>query len=424
MPSFDWRMGFLLGAIVSPTDAVAASSVAKKIGLPKRIVDLLEGESLLNDATGLLALEFGVDMIVHGTTPTVSEGLLRLLWLFAGGVGVGLLFGVAVVWFEKWVDDGPVEIALSFIAAYGAYLAGEAVHSSGVVSVVVCGLYLSRKSATFFSPQVRLQANAVWDALEFLLNGLVFLMLGLQLPSVLAGIREYSHVRLVLYGLAFSLVLIALRLVWMYPAARAAHFLRTHLQHQKEPMPSPASIFMVGWTGMRGVVALAAASSLPYSLGNGQVFAQRNMIVFLTFSVILVTLVVQGITLPAVVKLLKLGGTAAEGCDEGEARRLLLRRALKYLQDCRSTDDSSLSHAYDDLLHQYGHRLESIQDCGPGMPAQDVHERTMANVILETVRVEREELIELRESGRVGAEVYRALERELDLSETRFSSGV
>ncbi|MGI4855114.1 MAG: Na+/H+ antiporter [Janthinobacterium lividum] len=424
MPSFDWRVGFLLGAIVSPTDAVAASSVAKKIGLPKRIVDLLEGESLLNDATGLLALEFGVDMIVNGTTPTVTEGLFRLLWLFAGGVGVGLLFAVAVVWFEKWVDDGPVEIALSFIVAYGAYLAGEAVHSSGVISVVVCGLYLSRKSATFFSPQVRLQVSAVWEAFEFLLNGLVFLLIGLQLPTVLSGIREYSHTRLFLYGLGFSLVLIALRLVWMYPAARAGHFLRTHLQHQREPVPTARGVFLLGWTGMRGVVALAAASSLPYTLGNGQPFAQRNMIVFLTFCVILVTLVVQGITLPAVVSMLKLGSAKQEGCDEGEARRLLLRRALDYLQDCRATDEPGLQHAYDDLLHQYHHRLESIVDCGPGMPAQDVHARTMVHVMVETVRVEREELLQLREDGRVDESVYRALERELDLSESRFSSGV
>lgn len=424
MPSFDWRMGFLLGAIVSPTDAVAASSVAKKIGLPKRIVDLLEGESLLNDATGLLALQFGVGMIVHGTAPTLVEGSLRLLWLFAGGAGVGLLFAVAVVWFEKWIDDGPVEIALSFITAYGAYLAGEAVHSSGVISVVVCGLYLSRKSATFFSPQVRLQASAVWEALEFLLNGFVFLLLGLQLPAVLAGIREYSHARLLVYGVAFSLILIALRLVWMYPAARAAYFLRTHLQHQDEAKPTARGVFLVGWTGMRGVVALAAASSLPYTLGNGQPFAQRNMIVYLTFCVILVTLVVQGVTLPAVVRLLKLGAGQQEGCDEGEARRLLLRRALEYLQDCRTIDEPGLQHAYDDLLHQYGHRLESIVDCGPGVPAQDVHARTMAHVMLETVRVEREELITLRESGRVDEGIYRTLERELDLSESRFASGV
>ena len=424
LPSFDWRVGFLLGAVVSPTDAVAATSIAKKIGMPKRILDILEGESLINDATGLLALEFGVSMLVDGSTPTVSEGLLRLLWLFAGGVGVGLLCGVVVVWFEKWVDDGPVEIALSFIVAYGAYLAGEAVHTSGIIAVVVCGLFLSRKSATFFSPDVRLQATAVWDAVEFLLNGLVFLLLGLQLPAAVAGIRGYSHLRVILYGLAFSAVLIALRLIWMYPAARVTWRIRRHFLHQEDPSPNPRSIFVIGWTGMRGVVALAAASSLPYTLKNGEVFAQRNMIVFLTFCVILVTLVVQGISLPAVVRLLGLGQEPAAGCDEGEARRLLLQRAIDYLTDCRTTDEPALQHAYDDLLHQYSHRLESIVDCGPGVPAEDRHARSMVSVMLETLRVEREELIQLRDAGRLDDSIYRTLQRELDLSESRFSSGV
>ena len=421
MPNFDWRIGFLLGAVVSPTDAVAATSIAKKIGMPKRVLDILEGESLINDATGLLALQFGISMLVDGTTPTVGNGLLRLLWLFGGGLGVGLLCGLVVVWFEKWVDDGPVEIALSFIVAYGSYLAGEAVHSSGVISVVVCGLYLSRKSATFFSPQVRLQTTAVWDALEFLLNGLVFLLLGLQLPSVLAGIQGYSRIRLFVYGLAFSAVLIALRLIWIYPAARVTYIIRRRIQHQQEPNPNARSVFVVGWTGMRGVVALAAASSLPYTVANGAPFAQRDMIIFLTFSVILVTLVVQGISLPAVVRLLRLRPEPTSGCDEGEARRLILRRAVEYLQACRQTDEPELQHAYDDLLHQYSHRLESIVDCGPGVPAEDRHARTMASVIFETVRVEREELLQLRDSGRLDEAVYRTLQRELDLTETRFS---
>ena len=422
LPTFDWRVGFLLGAVVSPTDAVAATSIARKIGMPKRVLDILEGESLINDASGLLALEFGVNMLLDGSTPTVGAGLLRLLWLFGGGLAVGLVCGAVVVWFEKWVDDGPVEIALSFIVAYGAYLAGEAVHSSGIISVVVCGLYLSRKSATFFSPQVRLQATAVWEALEFLLNGLVFLLLGLQLPAVMAGIRGYSHARLLLYGFAFSAVLIALRLIWIYPAARATYIIRRRLQHQNEPNPNARSVFVVGWTGMRGVVALAAASSLPYTFRNGEAFAQRNMIVFLTFSLILVTLVIQGVSLPWVVRLLRLKQDPATGCDEGEARRLLLRRAMEYLEECRATDEPALQHAYDDLLHQYGHRLESIVDCGPGIPAEDRHARTMANVILETIRVEREELLQLRDAGRMDESVYRTLQRELDLGESRFAS--
>lgn len=419
LPTFDWRIGFLLGAVVSPTDAVAATSIARKIGMPKRIVDVLEGESLLNDATGLLALEFGIDMIVNGKTPTLTEGLLRLLWLFAGGVGAGLLCGKVAVWFEKWINDGPVEIAVSFIVAYGSYLAGESIHASGVIAVVVCGLFMSRKSATFFSPAVRLQITAVWDGLEFLLNGMVFLLLGMQLPLVLKGIRGLTHMQEIVYGASFAAVLIALRMLYVFPGARVAYAVRRKFQHQVDIRASNKAVFVVGWTGMRGVVALAAANSLPYRLANGELFQQRNMIIFLTFCVILVTLVLQGLTLPAVVGLLGLQGGGSDGCDEGEARRMLIRRAMEHLKATREEDEPALQHAYDDLLHQYEHRLEFIQDCGPGVPAQDMHARSMQTIMVEALKAEREQLIELRNEGRVDETIYRALERELDLGESR-----
>lgn len=418
LPEFDWRAGFLLGAVVSTTDAMAASAIAKRIAMPKRIVDLLEGESLINDATGLLALEFGVEMMVRGTTPTLATGAWHLLWLLGGGIFVGLVTGALVSWFQKWVDDGPVQIAISLIVAYGVYLAGEAARASGVTAVVACGLYMSRKSPTYFSPTVRLQTVAVWDALEFLLNGLVFILIGLQLPYVLAGIKGYSPMQLVVYGAGFSAILIALRLLWMYPGAIIAYKIRRHLLHQPHAMPDKRSIFVLGWTGMRGVVALAAASSLPYTLDNGAPFKQRNLIVFLTFSVILVTLVLQGLTLPSLLRLLGLDSKEEPECEEGEARRILTRTVIEHLEETRKQEEDGLQHAYDDVLHQYEHRLEALADCGPGM--DDVwNSRSIEGVLLEAVQVERQELIRLRDSGRIGDETYRALERELDLSESR-----
>lgn len=167
LPGFNWQLGFLLGAVVSPTDAVATTSTARKIGMPQRVVDRLEGESLLNDATGLLALQFWVQMVVQRTTPTVGHGILVFAWLIVGGLFVGLTIGRVVTWLERWVDDGLVEIALSLIIPYAAYLVGEAVEGSGVTAVVTCGLFVNQRSSTFFSPRVRLQSLAVWDALEF-----------------------------------------------------------------------------------------------------------------------------------------------------------------------------------------------------------------------------------------------------------------
>lgn len=424
LPGFDWELGFLLGAVVSPTDAVAATSIARKVGMPQSIVDLLEGESLLNDATGLLALQFGVEMVVEGTTPTLTRGLLELTWLTLGGALVGILIGLAVSWLERWVDDGPVEIAISLVVPYAAYLAGDAVKASGVIAVVACGLLLSRQSSTFFSPGVRLQTMAVWNALEFLLNGFVFVLIGLQLPYVVAGIQGESRWALLAFGLAFSAILVLLRMFWMYPAARAAWWIRTQIGKQKYEKPGSSQVFVVGWTGMRGVVALAAANSLPLTLNDGRPFPQRSFIIFLTFFLILITLVVQGLTLPSLVRLLGLSGRDSKFCEEGDARRLLLQAAIDYLSERKkSAADKRETHLYEDLLHQYEHKIIEIDQCGPGgaMPDEVSVGLTMGHVLLETIRREREQLNLLRAGGQIGDALHRNLERELDLSESRLT---
>ncbi len=424
LPGFNWKLGFLLGAVVSPTDAVAATSIARKVGMPQRVVDLLEGESLLNDATGLLALEFGVEMVVQGTTPTVIRGVLEFAWLTIGGVLIGLAIGALVTWLEQWVDDGPVEIALSLIIPYASYLAGEAVRASGVIAVVTCGLFVSRRSSQFFSPGVRLQALAVWDALEFLLNGLVFVLIGLQLPYVVGGIQGRSKLSLLVYGLVFSTVLVGLRLAWMYPASRTAWWVRTHIVKQTYEKPPLNQVFVVGWTGMRGVVALAAANSLPFTLSDGSPFPQRSFIIFLTFSLILVTLVLQGLSLPWLVRTLGLAVRNPGFCEEGEARHLLLLAAIDFLGERKnSAKGEGEVHLYEDLLHQYKHKITEIDQCGPdgNLPQHGLTSLTLGQLLLETIRREREELNLLRASGRIGDNVHRTLERELDLSESRLT---
>ncbi len=183
-PGFDWRIGFVLGAVVATTDTIAATSIAKRVGLPKRIVDVLEGESLVNDATGLLALEFAIAIVVYGQTPTISSGVLRLVYLIVAGIAVGLILGRIVEWFEHRINDAPIEIAVSIFVPYTAYLAAEAIRGSGVLAVVAAGLYLGHKSSRFFSPPVRLQANAVWESRVVILNGVVLGVIGFQLPNV------------------------------------------------------------------------------------------------------------------------------------------------------------------------------------------------------------------------------------------------
>ena len=423
LPGFDWRLGFLLGAIVSPTDAVAATSIARKVGMPQRVVDLLEGESLINDATGLLALQFGVQMVVEHTAPSLAQGTLQFLWLAAGGVLVGVLIGFGVTWLERWVDDGPVEIALSLIVPYAAYLCADAMHASGVIAVVSCGLLVSRQSSRIFSPRVRLQTFAVWDAIEFLLNGFVFILLGLQLPHVLTGIQNQGKAGFLLYAAGFSAVLILLRLAWMYPAARASWWVRTCLVGQNYQMPGLNQVFVVGWTGMRGVVALAAANSLPLTLKDGTPFPERDFIIFLTFSVIVVTIVFQGLSLPWLIRRLGLAQIDSGVCEEGEARRLLLHAAIGFLEERgTSAGDQGERHIYEDLQHQYEHKLMEVDPCGPdGTVPEPSRGVTVERVLLETIRREREELSTLRAQGRIGDGLYRTLEHELDLSESRLA---
>ena len=419
---FDLRLGFVLGAVVATTDAIAATSIAKKIGLPQRIVDILEGESLVNDATGLLALEFAIAMVVEGRTPTVGEGLLRITFLTVAGIALGLLVAIIAEWFEHRVDDGPIEMVLSILIPYATYLAAEAIHASGVLAVVACGLYMSRKSSHFFSPSVRIQLWAVWDSFTFILNGLVFVLIGLQLPFVLAGIREYSLRQLLLYGALFSAIVILLRLIWMFPGARIANLIRRKLLHQEVAIPSNSQIFVVGWTGMRGVVALAAAISLPEQLANGADFPQRNLIIFLTFSVIFVTLVVQGLTLPPLIRWLGLAGLAGRNEEEDEARKLMIEAALQHLSAERERESGGLDEVFEEIEHRYDHRLSALKNHQQDPESDDAaHVTKYKQLLQELIQVERHTAVNLRNEGRLNDEVLRRLEHELDLSEIRLS---
>jgi len=422
-PAFDWRIGLVLGAIVAPTDAIAATSIAKRLGLPRRMVDILEGESLLNDATALLALEFGIGLLMQGHVPTFAEGFTRLCYLTLVGIGVGLLIGQIVHRIEHQLDDAPIEIVLSILTCYIAYLAADFIHASGVLSVVTCGLYLSRKSSHFFSPTVRLQAWAVWDSLTFVLNGLVFVLIGLQLHFVMGAIQDHNLRTLFVYGLSFSGFLILLRLIWMFPGAYLANVIRRSLLHQHEPMPSARSIFVVGWTGMRGVVSLAAAIALPQTLADGSPFVQRNLIIFLAFSVILVTLVLQGLTLPSLIRALGVAGSDVRS-EEQEARKIILQAALNHLEQAREKDEVAFPEIYIDVAQHYRSRLAALAE-NPDDSDSDFdphfHDR-YTELSRELLGVERQTAIQLRNRGRIGDDLLREIERELDLGEGRLKT--
>lgn len=417
---FDWRLGLVLGAVVAPTDAIAATAIARRVGLAGRIVDILEGESLINDASGLLALQFALQIVVHKRVPSLGSGLLTLGWLIAGGIGLGLLVAWIVDAIERRFDDGPIEIALSILVPYAVYLAADALHASGVLAVVACGLFLSRRSARFFSLPVRIQVWAVWQALTFVLNGLVFVLIGLQLRAILAAIRGYSFATLLIDGAIFSAMLILLRLVWTYPGAGLAYLMRTRIGGRKERPPRLREIFVVGWTGMRGVVSLAAALALPKALADGTPFPQRDLILFLTFCVIVVTLVLQGATLPALIRALGLARATGPNCEEREARRIVLEAALAYLEEAKQRDSEEFSELYDHLASHYRQRDADLRAARGGRE-HTVEHRRYIDLSRETVRVERETAVRLRNEGRINDEVLRRIEHELDLTESRWA---
>jgi CPA1 family monovalent cation:H+ antiporter len=413
---FDWRLGFVLGAVVAPTDAIAATSIARRVGLPQRIVDLLEGESLINDASGLLALQFATAILVSNQVPGVSRGILTFVWLVFGGIGLGLLVAWIVDHVEHRINDGPIEITLSILVPYAVYLAADRIHAAGVLAVVSCGLFLSRGSSSFFSPSVRIQIWSVWEALNFILNGLVFVLIGFQLPAIHAAIRRYSLSALLGDGLLFSGLLIVLRLAWVFPGARIAWFVRTRLLHQNESLPSHSNVFVLGWTGMRGVVSLAAALALPVVLADGSPFPNRDLIVFLTFCVIFVTLVLQGLTLPPLIRALGLAGASGPNCEEQEARRIVIEAVVSHLENAKESDRKEFAELYEDLTRHYSQRLARLQS------DEEDEEPDHARYIklkLEALRVERQTAIRLRDEGRINDEVLRHIERDLDLSESR-----
>ena len=431
--ALDFKSGFLLGAVVAATDAVAATSIARSLGLSPRVTGLLEGESLLNDATGLLALEFGLALLLNGTAPSVAEGSLRLIWLIAGGIGTGLLLGYIMTFVERWIEEGPLEMAVSIIVPYVAYLAAEQVRASAVLAVVACGLFLSRRSTGFLTASARLEIMSAWKALDFMLNGIVFVLIGLQLPYILAGIRGFSVWTLLSYGAVFSLMLIILRMIWIFPGAYASAWIRRIVfRTATATAPTNKNIFVVGWTGMRGVVSLAAALSLPTTLSDGTPFEQRNLILFLTFSIIFVTLVVQGLTLPPLIRRLGVGGNVEEQQEELTARFRVLSAAIASIEELRAGAEEPELHDMDDLLHRYKHRLEAITvfdrlSHSPGSPDEQTHassERHLrrSDLIRLAIAVERRTLLEMRDEGSAGDDVLRRLERELDLTETRYET--
>jgi CPA1 family monovalent cation:H+ antiporter len=419
LPNFSWAAAFVLGAIVSPTDAVAATAIAQRLGAPQRLVTIVEGESLVNDASGLVLYRFALVAVITGAFSLAQAGL-TFVWVCVGGVGVGLLVAWLYAQIERRLEDSPVEITLSFLVPFAAYIPAEALGASGVLAVVAAGLYTGRKSARIISPASRLQAESVWTLLVFLLNGLAFILIGLQLRSLL-GLVQAEHItaaELLTYGAVVSLVVILIRLLWVFPGAYLPRWLFPSIR-AREPRPPLRVVFVLGWMGMRGVVSLAAALALPLTLSSGQSFRERPLIVLLTYCVILATLVGQGLTLPALMRKLGVGSDGASDREEEVARLTSARAAVRRIDELAG-EEWATQEAVAHLRAMHEHRTHRYDGEGDADEAErDRAEDGVARRLKrEVLLAERQAVIQLRDEGAIGDGVLRRIERELDLQDT------
>ncbi len=412
-----WEAAFVLGAVVSPTDPVAATSIAGRLGAPRRVVTIVEGESLINDATALVLYKFAVAAVLTGSFSLLDASFDFFLNV-AGGLGVGLVIGWIVTWVRRRLDDPPTEITISLMTAYFAYLPAVALDVSGVVAAVTVGIYLGWHAPELVSPATRLQTFAVWETLVFVLNALLFTLLGLQFEGILDALEGDAASTLIGYGLLISVAVIAIRLMWVFPLTYVPRFLLQHVRgmHDHTPWQHP---LLVGWSGMRGAVSLAAALAIPLETEAGAPFPERDLIIFITFCVILATLVVQGLTLPWLVRRLDVREDEREH-EENEARLYATKAALERLDELERE-----AWVRDDVAERMramlGYRKRRFaarfdgEDDG-GFEKRSLNYQRLAREMLEA---QRGAVADLRRQGVIDDEVMRRVQRDLDLEDQR-----
>jgi monovalent cation/hydrogen antiporter len=415
-----WGEAFVLGAIVSPTDAVAPAEIMRRIGAPRRLVTVVEGENLTNDWTALVLYRFAVAAVVTGSFSLV-EATGKFVLTGLGGLAVGLAAGWIIKEIRSRIDDPPTEITISILSGYAAYLPAEELGFSGVIAAVTVGVYMGWHTPQLTTPVMRIQGVSVWEILTFLLNAVLFLLVGMQLPSVIDDITGYSAGQLIFWGLLVSAVVVLVRLLWGFTVPYLIRALDRRAV-QRDRRASARERLVISWTGMRGSVSLAAALAVPLETDAGAAFPARELIILLAYIVILVTLVGQGLTLGPLIDRLGVADDGSEEREEVAARVRLAEAALARIEELRGADwarDDTLDRVHG--MYEYRRRRFAAREDGGG---DHYEERTSAyqRVMFELYDAQREALIGLRNRGHISDEVRRRVERELDLEESRLFS--
>jgi CPA1 family monovalent cation:H+ antiporter len=411
-------VAFVLGAVLSPTDAVAASAIAKRMGLSPRLVTVLEGESMVNDATGLVVYTFAVAAAVSGSFQP-GEAFLQFVVVSLGGLLIGLVIGWPLAWLHRHLDDAPIEITITLLTPFAAYLLAEVARVSGVLAVLAAGLYLSRRSPRFFSSTTRLQANAVWNVLVFVLNGLLFLLIGLQLRHLLDSLGDRPLATVIGEATLVSLAVIVLRLLWVFPATYLPRWLFPRLR-ARDPYPGWRNVLIVAWTGLRGGISLAAALALPLSIQAGQPFSERDRLIALTFGVILATLVGQGLSLIPLIRWLGITSNGTPEQERQRARRAAAQAALTRLQELAGQEWVPETLLMDLRAHYEEKARHAAEHLDGTLPPHEEEMASHRRLYREIIQAERGAVIGLRDQGKIDDEVLREMERELDLEDQRF----
>ncbi len=418
VPGLPLTAALVLGAVVAPPDAVAATAVARRVGLPSRITTILQGESLVNDATAITAFKVALAAAV-GEGATWAGGIGEFLIAAVGGVGVGLVLMVPLHWLRTHLTEALLQNTLSLLIPFVAYAVAEQVHASGVLAVVVVALYLGHR-AWEVDFATRLQEEAVWKMVAFVLESAVFALIGLQLPVVLKGLGEYEGIDAAWYALAVFLVVAVARFVWVYPATFLPRL--SARVRAREGDLSWKGPFVIGWAGMRGVVSLAIAFSIPLTVHGGEPFPERNLILFLTFTTVIGTLVVQGVSLPPLIRLLKFPAhdVQAETLAEANAQAQASRAAELHLDELLADERNALPAPLADRLRMVLERRrnavwERLGQVNPvtGETVDDTYRRLSR----EMISAEREVFVRLRDGRYIDDEMLRTLLRRLDLEE-------
>jgi Na+/H+ antiporter len=421
VPGLPWWAAVALGAIVAPPDAVAASSVLKKFKLPKRIVSVLEGESLINDASSLVLYRFAVAAVAANSV-SYSSGLLQFFGMGIGGIVIGWLSGRLAMWVFTKIDDTMLDITTSILASFAAYLSAEALHASGVLGAVVCGLVLGRKQHVEFTARTRLELNAVWNFIEFLLASLIFMLIGLQMRGIIERLASESVTtltRLALLALAVSATLIVSRFVWVFMTGwLPGAFTRRKATQSTTPLWTHHAV--VSWAGMRGVVSLAAALALPSN------FPARDVIVFLAFCSIFATLIVQGTTLGWLIRKLEVlqpelvAAEPAEALARAEIADAAFEAVKQHLESHANPEHSAAASAIVDEYEAKAERAEDEKDAESSENAEQFNaQRRLRLVAIEAARAKLSE-----HTDQVDADTHRSLAEELDLEEQQIRSAM